>query len=163
MLLGKLPVVMLFGARSDLGDAFNTRLSGCRQSTVNVSRKPGEVCTPPGSITIHPDLLVRNRIGARLNVVGLVSVCPIWELPGYADFLTNPSFRKAPWVILSSTSAITKQESAERASQAIASKLRAGEDGVVRMRSDAEGSTTIVRPTLIYGGRRNRIRNSAYS
>ena len=156
MLLGKLPVVMLFGARSDLGDAFNTRLSGCRQSTVNVSRKPGEVCTPPGSITIHPDLLVRNRVGARLNVVGLVSVCPIWELPRYADFLTNPSCREAPWVVLSSTSAVTKQESAEKTSQAVASKLCAGEDGVVRMRSDAAGWTTIVRPTLIYGGRRNR-------
>lgn len=155
-LSGQLPVVMLFGARSDLGDAFNARLSACGQNTVNVSRNPAGVRTPPGAITVHPDMLVRNRVGARLNVVGLVSVCPIWELPRYADFLTNPSCREAPWVVLSSTSAVTKQESAERASQAIASKLCAGEDEVVRMRSDAEGSTTIVRPTLIYGGRRNR-------
>ena len=156
MLSGTLPVVMLFGARSDLGDAFNARLSACGQNTVNVSRNPAGVRAPPGSITVHPDMLVRNRVGARLNVAGLVSVCPIWELPGYADFLTNPSSRKAPWVILSSTSAVTKQESAERASQAVVSKLCAGEDGVVRMRSDAASWTTIVRPTLIYGGRRNR-------
>ncbi len=156
MLSGQLPVVMLFGARSDLGDAFNARLSACGQNTLNVSRKPAGVRTPPGSITVHPDLLVRNRVGARLNVVGLVSVCPIWELPRYNEFLTNPSCREAPWVVLSSTSAVTKQGSVERASQAIASKLRTGEDGVVLIRSDAEGSTTIVRPTLIYGGRRNR-------
>ncbi len=159
MLSGQLPVVMLFGARSDLGDGFNARLSACGQNTVNVSRNPEGVRTPPGAITVHPDLLVRNRVGARLKVVGLVSVCPIWELPRYADFLANPLCREAPWVVLSSTSAVTKQESVEKASQAIASKLRAGEDGVVRMRSDAEGSTTIVRPTLIYGGRRNRTIN----
>ena len=97
--------------------------------TVNVSRNSAGVRAPPGSITVHPDMLVRNRVGARLNVTGLVSVCPIWELPGYAEFLTKPSCQKAPWVILSSTSVVTKQESAERASQAVVSKLCAG-DGV---------------------------------
>ncbi len=156
MLSGKLPVVMLFGARSDLGDAFNARLNACGQNTVNVSRNPGGVRLPPGAITVHPELLARNRVGARFNVVGIVSVCPIWELPGYADFLSNSSCREAPWVVLSSTSAVTKQESAERGSQAIVSKLCAGEDGVGRMRSEASGWTIIIRPTLIYGGRRNR-------
>ena len=156
MLSGKLPVVMLFGARSDLGDAFNARLNACGQNTVNVSRNPSGVRLPPGAITVHPELLARNRVGARFNVVGIVSVCPIWELPGYADFLSNSPCREAPWVVLSSTSAVTKQESAERASQAIVSKLCAGEDGVGQMRSEASGWTIIIPPTLIYGGRRNR-------
>ena len=155
-LSGRIPLVLVFGPRSDVGDAINARLNACGHSTGSVSTRPAGVRLSPGAITIHPDLLVRNHAGVRLNIAAIVSACPIWELPAYETFLGGSVLRGTPWVVLSSTSAVTKLGSSEPISQAVVSKLCAGEEWLARVRSEDTGRTIIARPTLIYGGRRNR-------
>jgi len=155
-LSGRIPLVLVFGPRSEVGDAINARLNACGHSTASVSTRPAAVRLSPGAITIHPDLLVRNLAGVRLNIVAIVSACPIWELPAYEAFLRGSVGRGTPWVVLSSTSAVTKLGSSEPISRAVVSKLCAGEDWLARVRSGDTGRTIIARPTLIYGGQRNR-------
>jgi len=101
-------------------------------------------------------MAVRNNIGAGLNVVAVVSLCPIWELSAYESFLGASVGGRTPWIVLSSTSAVTKMESNDERGPGIASRLREGEEWLAEFRSGASGSTIILRPTLIYGGIRNR-------
>ena len=155
-LTGQNPVVLVFGARSDVGDALNSRLNACGLRTVSVTRHPDAVRRSPPSSTIHPEMAVRNNTGAGLNVVAVVSLCPIWELSAYERFLGASVGGRTPWIVLSSTSAVTKIDSNDDRAPGIASRLREGEEWLARFRSGASGLTVVLRPTLIYGGVRGR-------
>ena len=155
-LTGQHPVVLVFGARSDVGDAVNSRLNACGLRTVSVTRHPDVVRRSPPSSTIHPEMAVRNNIGAGLNVVAVVSLCPIWELSAFERFLGASVGDRTPWIVLSSTSAVTKMDSDDERAPGIASRLREGEEWLARFRSGASGLTVVLRPTLIYGGVRGR-------
>jgi len=155
-LTGQNPVVLVFGARSDVGDAVNSRLNACGLRTVSVTRHSDALRTSSLASTIHPEMVVRNNTGVGLNAVAVVSLCPIWELSAYERFLGTSVGGRAPWIVLSSTSAVTKKESDDERAPGIASRLREGEEWLARFRSGASGPTIILRPTLIYGGVRNR-------
>lgn len=155
-LTGQEPAVLVFGARSDVGDAVNARLNARGLRTVSVTRHPDAVRTSPLASTIHPEMVVRNYIGAGLNAVAVVSLCPIWELSVYEKFLGSFLGNRTPWIVLSSTSAVTKMESNGERAPGIASRLRQGEEWLARFRSGASQATIVLRPTLIYGGVRNR-------
>jgi len=148
--------VLVFGARSDVGDAVNSRLNACGLRTVSVTRHSDALRTSSLASTIHPEMVVRNNTGVGLNAVAVVSLCPIWELSAYERFLGTSVGGRAPWIVLSSTSAVTKKESDDERAPGIASRLREGEEWLARFRSGASGPTIILRPTLIYGGVRNR-------
>ena len=156
VLAGRHPVVLVFGARSDVGDSLCGRLNAAGLVTVCVSRTVGKVRATPLTVTVDPDLLLRNHRGAQLNVLAVVSVCPIWELSRFEGFLSNVRRNNQPWVVLSSTSVVTKLDSKSRDASDVAAKLRQGEAWVSRQRNADVGPTVIVRPTLIYGGLRNK-------
>jgi hypothetical protein len=156
VLAGKHPVVLVFGARSDVGDSLCARLNALGLVTACVSRSTGDVRSTPRTVTVEPDLLLRNRRGARLDIVAVVSVCPIWELSRFEGFLSDIRKDNQPWVVLSSTSVVTKLDSKRQEESGIAAKLRQGEAWVSTHRNAVVGPTVIVRPTLIYGGIRNR-------
>ncbi len=156
VLTGAHPVVLVFGARSDVGEALCARLNALGLITVCVTRTVNEIRQSPLMVTIHPDLLLRNQLGARIDVAAMVSVCPIWELPRYQAFLEaihNPS---QLWLVLSSTSVTTKSNPEARNTNAVAARLGQGEAWLNTLRRGSSGPTVMVRPTLIYGGGRNR-------
>ena len=156
VLAGRHPVVLVFGARSDVGDSLCARLNALGLVTLCVSRTAGDVRTTPRTVTVEPDLLLRNRRGAQLDVVAVVSVCPIWELNRFEGFLSDIRKDNQPWVVLSSTSVVTKSDSKRQEESGIAAKLQQGEAWVSTHRNAVVGPTVIVRPTLIYGGIRNK-------
>ena len=156
VLAGKHPIVLVFGARSDGGDALCARLNALGLITVCVTRTVGEVKAAPLTVTVHPELLLRNRRGAQLDVAAVVSICPIWELSRFEGFLSDVKRSHQPWVVLSSTSVITKSDSSAQHTSGVGARLHHGEAWVTKYRSAAVGSTVIARPTLIYGGSRNR-------
>ena len=156
VLAGKHPVVLVFGARSDVGDGLCARLNALGLITVCVSRTVGMLKASPLVITVHPDLLLKNRQGAQLDVVAVVSLCPIWELSGFEEFLCDIQKNPQPWVVLSSTSVVTKADPKSRIPPDIAARLNEGEEWVKSCRNGVVGPTVIVRPTLIYGGCWNR-------
>ncbi len=155
-LTGQNPVVLVFGVRSDVGDAVNSRLNACGFRTVSVTRYSDAVKTSALASTIHPEMAARNNNSAGLNAVAVVSLCPIWELSSYEGFLGTSVGERTPWIVLSSTSVVTKIESDGEGAPGIASRLREGEEWLARFRSGASGPTIVLRPTLIYGGVRNR-------
>jgi len=156
VLSGARPVVLVFGARSDVGEALCVRLNALGHITVCVTRTFNEIRQSPLMVTIHPDLLMRNCAGARLNVAAVVSVCPIWELPRYQTFLEGIDRPSLLWLVMSSTSIITKSNHEKEKPVGVAAQLRQGEAWVDEQRQLGTGPTAMVRPTMIYGGTRNR-------
>jgi len=156
VLTGARPVVLVFGARSDVGEALCVRLNALGHITVCVTRTVNEIRQSPLMVTIHPDLLMRNQSGARLNVAAVVSVCPIWELPQYQTFLEVINRPSPLWLVMSSTSVITKSNHQQEKPVDVAAQLSQGEAWVDEQRQGGSGPTVIVRPTMIYGGTRNR-------
>ena len=144
--------MLVFGARSDVGDSLCARLSALGLVTVCVSRRAGDVRATPGTVTVEPDLLLKNRKGVQLDIVAVVSVCPIWELSRFEGFLSDIRKDNQPWVVLSSTSVVTKLDSKRQDESDIGAKLRQGEAWVNTHRNAVVGPTVIVRPILIYGG-----------
>jgi len=88
--------------------------------------------------------------------VAVVSVCPIWELPNYQAFLGTISHPNPLWLVMSSTSVITKSNHHEEERIGVATRLSHGEAWVNEQRKGGSGATVVVRPTLIYGGTRNK-------
>ena len=159
VLTGARPVVLVFGARSDVGEALCVRLNALGHITVCVTRTVNQIRQSPLTVTIHPDLLMRNQSGARLDVAAVVSVCPIWELPNYQAFLETISHPNPLWLVMSSTSVVTKSSHQKEKGIGVAARLRQGEAWVDEQRQRGSGPTVMVRPTMIYGGVRNRNTN----
>lgn len=83
-----------------------------------------------------------------------ICVAPIWVLPQYFGLLEVCGARRV--VALSSTSLFTKENSSDSGEQEIAERLAAGENAL-RTWGEARGvEWVILRPTLIYGGGRDR-------
>jgi nucleoside-diphosphate-sugar epimerase len=84
----------------------------------------------------------------------LVHAAPIWLLPPALPALADLGLRRL--VAFSSTSRFTKSRSACRRERDLARRLAEGEEGV-KSTARARGiAWTILRPTLIYGGGRDR-------
>jgi len=156
VLAGIRPVVLVFGGRSDVGEALCVRLNALGIITACVTRTANEIRQPPLMVAIHPELLLRNHAGARIKAVAVVSVCPIWELPNYQAFLGTISDPNPLWLVMSSTSVITKSSHQKEKRIGVAARLSQGEAWVNEQRKGGNGRTVVVRPTLIYGGSRNK-------
>jgi nucleoside-diphosphate-sugar epimerase len=101
------------------------------------------VCTRSGLPEASPALLPH-----------WICVAPLWVLPEYFPLLLARGARHV--VVLSSTSVFTKADSADASEQAVAARLREGEQ---RLQSwaEAHGLTWVaLRPTLIYGRGRDK-------
>ncbi len=153
---GREPVVLVLGGRSDIGEFFCARLNAAGIATVCISRSPENSRDFPKTVTLHPDFLQRNQVANQLTIKGIVSLCPIWELPSYASALQTPAVCLTPWVIFSSTSVLTHGVSASGRPTGVSARLKEGEDWVTAFRKQAKAQTQIVRPTLVYGGRLNK-------
>jgi nucleoside-diphosphate-sugar epimerase len=79
---------------------------------------------------------------------------PIWVLPQYFGLLESHGVRSL--VALSSTSALTKVDSSDANEQAMAHSLQAGESAVLAWAGRKNVRCVILRPTLIYGGGRDK-------
>lgn len=155
-LSGRTSCLLLLGARSDVGEALLSRFAGAGRTVVSVSRRPEEMRGYRNAISVHPDLLKRNLIPSRLRFGAVVALCPIWELPAYSEVLNDLKEDPVSLIALSSTSIITKATSAKDNQNSISQKLREGEEWILERLKDQIDLISIVRPTLIYGGRWNR-------
>ena len=153
---GRTKCLLLLGARSDVGEALLARFAGAAKTAVSVSRRPLEMRSHRGAINVHPDFFKRNVIPSRLRFDAVVALCPIWELSAYSEVLIDPKADRVSLIALSSTSIITKAASAKANQNSVAQKLQEGEEWILeRLKNQIDG-ISIVRPTLIYGGRWNR-------
>jgi nucleoside-diphosphate-sugar epimerase len=94
------------------------------------------------------DLTAAEDLANLPSIEHLISTVPIWMTAEVARSLAARGMRRV--VAFSSTSAITKAHAGDEGERDLAAHLRAGEDALRRL--EPEVKTTILRPTMIYGG-----------
>lgn len=95
-----------------------------------------------------------SPLAEEAHIPNWICVAPIWVLPDYFSLLEGYCARRV--VALSSTSRFSKHESSDPAERALAQRLVEAE---ARLRVWADSHSVewvILRPTLIYGGGRDR-------
>ena len=148
------PGLLLTGAGTDVGASVMRRLQKQGDSCIAVTR--GRPSSP-------------GRGGVRLLSLEYFEKAPADDLPMFAKWLQlapiwswrnfTDVFRSRPpkrVVCLSSTSAVTKADSSNSREKAVVEALVEGEKGIARYAIGNKASLAILRPTLIYGGPRNR-------
>ena len=83
-----------------------------------------------------------------------VSVAPIWVVPDYFSLIERSGGRRL--VVLSSTSVLTKASSDDPHERAVVERLQTGEAGVKAWAASRDIDCTVLRPTLVYGYRRDQ-------
>lgn len=88
------------------------------------------------------------------NIVYFISLAPVWVLPDYFPLMQRLGVRRL--VVLSSTSLFTKEDSEDHSDRSVSLRLKAGEEKL-KAWAEAHGvKWTIIRPTLIYGGGKDK-------
>ncbi|MHC8864914.1 glycosyltransferase [Arenicellales bacterium IMCC57338] len=160
VLTGRRPVVLILGGRSDVGESLCARLNALKIGNVCMTRRPERFGSYRHTVTASPEFFEKHGSVNHIRVSVVISLCPIWEIERFSEILGSVSLRQAPWFCLSSSSVITKQSEHASGRKGVAEKLATGEKWVARFRASQASSTTVLRPTLIYGGRLNRNINS---
>jgi len=83
-----------------------------------------------------------------------IAVCPIWAVAAQLPLLAAAGAKRI--VVLSSTSRLTKRDSAAAEERALAARLAAAEQDVLDQARARGISATILRPTMIYDGIHDR-------
>jgi len=96
-------------------------------------------------IRINPEL---NQT-KQLSITHWICVAPIWVLADYLPMLASYGAKRV--LALSSTSAISKQDSSEPLEIVTAKRLQLGEQQLQRWAEKQDIEWLILRPTLIYG------------
>jgi nucleoside-diphosphate-sugar epimerase len=106
--------------------------SSARSWTVLDARAPGHWAAPPDAVVF--------------------SLLPLWLLPPVL-----PNLKEARQIIaFGSTSAVAKADSADRGERELARRLRDAEVGLAEACAEMALPWTLLRPTLVYGGGRDR-------
>lgn len=143
--------VGLIGATSLVGGSLLELLPAYCDQVVAFTRQAGFAST---SQILWRSLATTGTTNSPESIEQWISVAPIWVLADHLDCLDSYGARKV--VVLSSTSALTKEDSPDASERETALKLREAE---LQFRSWAEKTGTqwvILRPTLIYGRGRDK-------
>ncbi len=155
LICGDQPVVLIMGGRSEIGVPLCGRLNAAGLAVVSVSRCKTRVVDFPGTSVVHPDLFKRNLVANRLNIIGIVSLCPIWELQAYEQSFATLGCDRIPWIVFSSTSILTRESEISGDSSGTVARLKFGEEWLMSQRRLSGSRTLVVRPTVVYGGKYN--------
>ncbi|MGE4633758.1 MAG: glycosyltransferase [Arenicellales bacterium] len=152
---GNQPVVLIMGGRSEIGAPLCGRLNAAGIAVVSVSRCEREAADFPRTSVVHPELFKRNLVANRLDIIGIVSLCPIWELQAYEQSFATLGCDRIPWIVFSSTSVLTRESEISSDPNGAVARLKSGEEWLMRRRRLSESRTLLARPTVIYGGKYN--------
>ena len=155
LICGDQPVVLIMGGRSEIGVPLCGRLNAVGIAVVSVSRCERQAVVFPGTSVVHPELFKRNVGANRLNIIGIVSLCPIWELQAYEQSFAALGCDQIPWIVFSSTSVLTRESEISSDPTGTVAQLKSGEEWLIARRRLSESRTLLVRPTVIYGGKYN--------
>ena len=156
LICGDQPVVLVLGGRSEIGAPLCGRLNAAGIAVVSVSRCDRKAVDFPRTSVVHPDLFKRNLVANRLNIIGIVSLCPIWELQAYEQSFVTLGCDRIPWVVFSSTSVLTRESEISGDPNGTVARLKYGEEWLMHQRRSSRSRTLLVRPTVIYGGKYNK-------
>ena len=153
---GSQSVVLILGGRSEIGTPLCGRLNAAGINVVSVSRFEREAADFPRTSVVHPELFKRNLVANRIHIIGIVSLCPIWELQAYEQSFATLGCDRIPWIVFSSTSVLTRESEISSNPNGTVARLKSGEEWLSCRRRLSESKTLLARPTIIYGGKYNK-------
>ena len=142
----------MIGASSLVGGYLIPRLAAAGLAPLAVSRRPAPPASPSEAQWARVD--VTRQPSAIPAAATAVHIAPLWLAPPLLEALAARGLQRI--IAFGSTSRFTKERSADAGERGIARRLAEAED---RLRAECDRhrvAWTIFRPTLIYGGGRDR-------
>ncbi|MDT8364445.1 MAG: NAD-dependent epimerase/dehydratase family protein [Nitrosomonas sp.] len=140
----------VIGATSFVGTCLLARLLESDWQVTAFTRRSTEMFTQERRPAVSwRQINVRSSISDGEKIADWFFLAPVWTLPEHFDWLTAQGVRRI--VVLSSTSALTKNHSADSSERTLAHQLAEGETQLITWATRQNVDWTILRPTLIYG------------
>lgn len=146
--------ILVFGARSEVGSYLLPLLAQTGNSIYAFSRCESSPSDKQPVFWVRASDFRNGSSMRDVEIPTVISLMPIWELPGYRDILE--SVRANNLVAFSSTSILSKEFSSNARERHIASLLQRGENWIHDEFSSQRRRGLIFRPTMIYGGEKNQ-------
>ncbi len=151
--LGNRPVMLVLGARSDIGQFLLPRLSAAGWAVLAITRWPDELPTIPGVAPLHPKYLENYPAKKPLNVDGIISSLPISLLLSFKNALQAIPAQRLR-VFFDSNNMLIRQAGRNRKQQSGAA-VGSGETWADTVLQQAGWHSVIAQSMLVYGGTRN--------
>lgn len=138
-------MILLTGANGVVGKPMAEHLQATGVAMQSVSRKPSEQQLQ-WDLQHSPSLTTLEVLSGCTQ---LIHCAPIWLLPAHLETLYSLGIKRM--VVFSSSSVISKQDSAEPKEQELVALLETAEQAIQQFCEQTEMRFTIFRPSLIYG------------
>jgi nucleoside-diphosphate-sugar epimerase len=143
--------VLVLGATSLVGSYLLPRLAAAGHAPLAVSRRPP---TSPSTLAQWFGIDITRATASLPACPTAIHLAPLWLLPPLVETMAANGLRRI--IAFGSTSRFTKERSANAGEREVARRLAESED-VLRETCLRHGiAWTLFRPTLIYGGGRDR-------
>jgi nucleoside-diphosphate-sugar epimerase len=138
------------GATSQVGRLLIPQLVGADYQVLATSRRAVTPSVIPGVTWIQTDLQQLSNLPSPLAAADLViHLAPVYVLPDFLQRARLAGLRRV--VVFSTTSAVTKVDSASGRERAFAERILQAESAIQRHCNECQICWTIFRPTLTYG------------
>ena len=145
-------MILLTGANGVVGYPLSAQLTKKGYSYLAVSRKSA---VSKSAIEWDLESVMPDNVKSQLmGCDTLIHCAPIWLLAGHLDNLKAGGIKRL--IVFSSTSVISKDDSANVEEQQLVSLLATAEKTINRFCSDNALNLTILRPSMIYGHGRDQ-------
>lgn len=144
--------VLVLGGTSSVGGYLMPRLSQAGYTVVATSRRPPVSLVPAGIEWVKLDLQRARAVDELPSSDVVISMMPIWITAEVCTAMSSKGLARV--IAISSTSAVTKLESSDEGERIFCRLLLGGEADLIALQPRI--SSTILRPTMIYGGPSDR-------
>ena len=149
------PLVLVTGGKTDVGDHLIRLLDEKGYKCIAISRNEVPVSAAMTDATwLNLEFFLKFDAQDFGDVCAWINLAPVWTTRSLAKVLHK--FQPGKIISMSSTSIVGKADSDNEADMETVSKLVEGEKWIQDYSEKFEIDTTILRPTLIYGGPRNQ-------
>ena len=145
--------VLVLGGRCDVGEFLLPRLSASGYEVIATSRSPERCPNIPRVQWVKPDYLEKVPESDYPSFSWVICLLPLWELQRYSDVLTRSNLSRV--LAFSSSSILSKAFSNEPKERKLVKALVASEAWFGDLVHKSGTTASILRPTMIYGGRHN--------
>lgn len=153
------PLIVITGGKSDVGDYLIRHISNSDCICILISRNTpdmsmNEKISAKNVYWVSLEYFSKSPAGNFEDIDVWINLAPVWTTKILAKLIHKYSPKKI--VSLSSTSIETKSRSNAKTDLEVVEKLRAGEKWLEDYVENYDIGATVLRPTMIYGGPRNK-------